>query len=166
MELNEFEYQMLDALLEAFGSGDQLTRKQALALFGGDEAFAADMVRVLVTEGLVIEVGLREEHALPEKLVRQAKALQFLENGGFSSPKEVSVVSQKPAWDEEHLKKRHTELQNETLRLQSTIREKDTELQVLAQKAGKLDQYERALYAAVVVIALLLTWIIWHVLHH
>jgi hypothetical protein len=138
MELNEFEYQMLDALLDAFGSGDQLTRKQVLALFGGDEAFAADMVTLLVTEGLVIEVGLTEEHALPKKLVRQAKALRFLENGGFANPKETTLSPQKPTWDEEHLKKRNTELQNETLRPQRTIREKDAELQGLAQKAGNL----------------------------
>jgi hypothetical protein len=28
---------MLDALLEAFGSGEQLTREQVLALFGDDQ---------------------------------------------------------------------------------------------------------------------------------
>jgi hypothetical protein len=166
MELNEFEYQMLDALLEAFDSGDQLTRKQVLALFGEDDAFAADMVQVLVTEELVIEVGLTEDHVLPKKLVRQAKASQFLENGGFANPKESSIAPQKPTWDEEHLKKRNTELQNETLRLQRTIREKDTELKDLVQKAGNSDKYKLALYAAVLVIAVLLIWIIGHAVHH
>jgi hypothetical protein len=163
MELNEFEYQMLDALLDAFGSGDMLTRKQVLELFEQDEAFAVELVGFLVSEGLVVEIGLSTEHGLPLKLRKLAKADDFLGQGGFTNRPAVPAGPKKPVWDDEHLQKRNTELQNEVLKLQRMIRDKDGELLAFTQKVKYLEKYKYMLYGALVVVAALACWILWYV---
>lgn len=166
MELNEFEYQMLDALLDAFGTRDHLTRTQVLELFDGDETFAAAMVQVLTGEGLVSETGLKAGQQLPQKLRREVKGVIFLEKGGFASRKQDAELPAKPAWDEEYLLRKNTGLQNETLRLQRTLRDKDAELKSLGEKARSAETYKRALYTALLINAILLIWICWQAMHH
>jgi hypothetical protein len=164
MDLNEFEYQMLDALLDAFGSGDTLTREQVLELFEQDEAFAVELVGFLISEGLAVEIGLTNEHGLPSKLLKLAKADDFLGQGGFTNRPAVPAGPKKPVWDDEHLKKRNTELQNEVLKLQRMIRDKEGELLALAQKVKYLEKYKYMLYGALVAVVALAGWILWYVL--
>src|ERR1700748_3177958 len=111
MELNEFEYQMLDAILESFGSGDELTRAQVVDLFNGDETFAASMISVLASEGLVVERGLNAGEALPEVRPKGPGAATFLMNGGFTAKVTGQTAPSWPAWTEETLLKKNTELQ-------------------------------------------------------
>ena len=72
-ELNEFECEMLDTMLEAFGIPDSLTRKQLMELFDQDEASAFAMVQILAREGLVAESGKHGNYELPERLVLKPK---------------------------------------------------------------------------------------------
>jgi hypothetical protein len=83
VELNEYECEMLDAVLEAFGIPDSLTRNQLLTLFDQDEASAFALVQILIREGLVAETGKHGDYDLPEKLVLKLKGDKFLKAGGF-----------------------------------------------------------------------------------
>src|ERR1700742_2934493 len=83
-ELNEFECEMLDAMLEAFGIPDSLTRGQLLELFDNDEASAFAMVQVLLREELVAESGKHGNYELPAKLILKPKGEKFLKDGGFT----------------------------------------------------------------------------------
>jgi len=49
-DLNEYECEMLDAMLEAFGIPDSLTRLQLLKLFDQDEDTAFAMLQILARE--------------------------------------------------------------------------------------------------------------------
>ena len=82
-ELNEFESEMLDTMLEAFGIPDSLTRKQLLELFDQDESTAFAMVQILIREGLIAEAGKHGNFELPEKLILKPKGEKFLKDGGF-----------------------------------------------------------------------------------
>ena len=82
-ELNEYESEMLDTVLEAFGIPDSLTRRQLLELFGHDEATAFSMVQILLREGLIAETGKHGDYELPEKLILKPKGERFLKEGGF-----------------------------------------------------------------------------------
>ena len=157
MELNEFEYQMLDTLLAAFGPGDELSRAQVLELFDGDETFAAAMISVLTGRGLVAEKG--------ELLQRLPKAAGFLQSGGFAAVAPEPAAPLWPAWDEEALQKKNTELQNETLRLQRNLRGKDADLATMTEKAGRASFYQKGFYAALALIAVLAGWVIWLLTH-
>ncbi|MFD2146063.1 hypothetical protein [Mucilaginibacter antarcticus] len=83
-DLNEYECEMLDAVLEAFGVPDSLTRLQLLQLFDNDEAMAYAMVQALAREGLVAEAGKPGHYELPDKLVLKPKGEKFLKEGGFA----------------------------------------------------------------------------------
>src|ERR1700709_922398 len=72
-DLNEYECELLDAVLEAFGIPDSLTRLQLLELFDQDEASAFAMVQILTREGLIAEAGKHGDYELPEKLVLKPK---------------------------------------------------------------------------------------------
>jgi hypothetical protein len=165
MELNEFEYGMLDELLEAFGSSDTLTREQILKLFDADEGFAAEIADALAAEGLVAETGLSREGKLPAVLRKLPKADDFLKEGGFAGRVSKGAGPKKPVWDEEYLRKRNTELQNEVLKLQRTIRDNDTELLAIAEKVKYLEKYKYFLFGALGVIVCLAGWIIWNNTH-
>jgi hypothetical protein len=84
MELNEYECEMLDTLLQAFGIPDSLTRLQLLELFGGDETTAFAMVQILMREGLITLSGRHGDYELPDKLILKPKGEKFLKNGGFT----------------------------------------------------------------------------------
>lgn len=91
MELDKFEYEIRDVVLEAFGKQDSLTRDYLLELFDYDEPMAAAIVAVLSADGLVAEVGLSEEHYLPVLLVRKPAASVFLQNGGYTRQFEIAL---------------------------------------------------------------------------
>ena len=83
-DLNEYECEMLDTVLEAFGIPDSLTRLQLLELFDQDEATAFAMVQALTREGFVAESGKHGDFELPEKLILKPKGEKFLKEGGFT----------------------------------------------------------------------------------
>ena len=112
-ELNEYECEMLDAMLEAFGIPDSLTRLQLLELFDKDEATAFAMVQILLWEGLVAESGKHGDYELPEKLILKPKGEKFLKGGGFSQ--RYQLEQQKPVEVGGTLVK----LQQQNMRLQS-----------------------------------------------
>ena len=157
--MNEFEYQMLDALLEAFGDRNTLTRDQVLQLFDSDERLAAEAADVLVAEGLVGVNGMVKEGLLPATLHKLPKAQEFLEQGGFAGRVHKLSPPSRPDWNEEQLRKRNTELQNETLRLQRLIRDQQAEITAFDEKLKVLKLYKFAIYLCCIVIAALLTWI-------
>jgi hypothetical protein len=112
-ELNEFECEMLDTMLEAFGIPDSLTRKQLMELFDQDEASAFAMVQILAREGLVAESGKHGNYELPERLVLKPKGEKFLKNGGFT--RRYQLEQQKPVEIGGTLAK----LQQQNMRLQN-----------------------------------------------
>src|SRR3954464_6033288 len=83
-DLNEYECEMLDAMLEAFGIPDALTRDQVMQLFDGDETVAFAMVQALLREGLIAEAGKIGKYELPDKLILKPKGEKFLKEGGFT----------------------------------------------------------------------------------
>jgi len=85
MQLNEYECEMLDVLLEAFGVPDMLTRRQVMGLFDQDEATAFRMVQILLREELVAEKGDHGDFDLPERLILKPKGDKFLHSGGFTA---------------------------------------------------------------------------------
>ena len=121
-DLNEYECEMLDTLLAAFGVPDSLTRRQLLELFDGDEATAYTMVQVLVREGLVAEAGIPGQFELADKLILKPKGEKFLKAGGFTKhyqqeqkrPLEVGGTAHK-------LQQQNMRLQNQRLALESEI---------------------------------------------
>ncbi|WP_259067777.1 hypothetical protein HDF24_19020 [Mucilaginibacter sp. X4EP1] len=96
MELDKFEYEIRDVVLEAFGKQDSLTRQYLLELFDDDEPMAAAIVAVLQADGLVAEVGLSEQHYLPVLLVRKPAASAFLQNGGYTRQFEIALEKKHP----------------------------------------------------------------------
>lgn len=133
-DLNEYECEMLDAVLEAFGVPDSLTRGQLMELFDGDEAVAFAMVQALAREGLVAESGKPGHYELPEKLILKPKGEKFLKGGGFTrryqqeqhKPVEIGGTLAK-------LQQHNMRLQNEKLAYQSeiaTLRKTITSLQI------------------------------------
>ena len=134
-ELNEYECEMLDAMLEAFGIPDSLTRKQLLELFGDDEATAFAMVQILIREGLISESGKHGDYELPEKLILKPKGDKFLKAGGFmkrhqteqEKPVEVGGTLAK-------LQQQNMRLQNEKLSNVSKITDLQNEIQTLKNR--------------------------------
>jgi len=90
MELDKFEFEIRDILLEAFGKQDSLTREHLLELFDYDEPMAAAIVAVLSADGLVAEVGLSEQNYLPVLLVKKPTVEAFLRNGGYTRQFELA----------------------------------------------------------------------------
>ncbi|WP_461452641.1 hypothetical protein [Mucilaginibacter sp.] len=122
IELNEYECEMLDAMLEAFGIPDSLTRLQLLELFGQDESTAFAMVQILTREGFIAESGKHGDYELPEKLILKPKGDKFLKEGGFmrryqleqEKPVEVGGTLAK-------LQQQNMKLQNEKLATESQV---------------------------------------------
>ena len=128
-ELNEFECEMLDAMLEAFGIPDSLTRMQLLELFDQDEASAFAMVQILTREGLIAESGKHGDYELPERLILKPKGEKFLKDGGFSrryqleqeKPVEIGGTLAKLQQQNMRLQNQKLESANELIRLQKVI---------------------------------------------
>jgi hypothetical protein len=157
-ELNEYECQMLDAMLEAFGIPDSLTRLQLLELFDQDEATAFAMVKILAHEGLVAEAGKHGDFDLPEKLVLKPKGEKFLKAGGFTrrymqeqeKPVEVGGMLSK-------LQQQNMKLQNEKLVNQTELRQLQKKINIL-----QICQY---IWWALIVIGFIISYYLGHKKH-
>src|SRR5258707_5083147 len=101
MELDKFEYEMLDAVLEAFGQNKSLTREQVLDIFDHDEDYAASMIGFLESNGLVTVVG----NKLPLVINKEPRAVVFLANGGFFYGNEGLVLKEEQGNETELLQK-------------------------------------------------------------
>lgn len=145
-DLNEYECEMLDTLLEAFGVPDSLTRMQLLSLFDGDEAAAFAMVQILVREELIVESGKHGDFELPQKLILKPKGEKFLKEGGFV--KRYQLEQKKPlevGGTLFKLQQQNMRLQNEKLANQTEIRS----LQEIVQKR----QYWQYIYWVLILVA-------------
>lgn len=143
-ELNEYECEMLDVLLESFGVPDSLTREQVMTLFDGDEAEAYRMVQVLLREELVIEVGEHGSFDLPQKVVLKPKGEKFLNDGGFS--KRHRVEQQKPVEVGGTLGK----LQQQNMRLQNLRLSNETEIGQLKKIVSNLEKRQYILLISII----------------
>lgn len=154
-ELNEYECEMLDAMLEAFGIPDSLTRTQLLKLFDGDEATAFAMVQILTWEGLIKESGNHGDYELPEKLILKPKGEKFLKDGGFS--RRYQLEQQKPVEVGGTLVK----LQQQNMRLQTEKLANQSENSRLEKQINgyKTRQY---IWWALIVVALILGYWLGH----
>ena len=154
-ELNEYECEMLDAMLEAFGIPDSLTRTQLLKLFDGDEATAFAMVQILAWEGLVGESGKHGDYELPEKLILKPKGEKFLKDGGFS--RRYQLEQQKPVEVGGTLVK----LQQQNMRLQTEKLANQSEVSRLEKQINsyKTRQY---IWWALILVALILGYWLGH----
>lgn len=152
-DLNEFECEMLDTLLEAFGIPDSLTRLQILELFGDDEATAFAMVQVLLREELVKLSGRHGDFELPEKLILKPKGEKFLQQGGFT--RRYQLEQQKPVEVGGTLAK----LQQQNMRLQNLKLSNETEIRNLQKKVDAL-QTRQFIGYVLIIIALILGFIL------
>ncbi|MEZ2335588.1 hypothetical protein AB6735_08120 [Mucilaginibacter sp. RCC_168] len=154
-ELNEYECEMLDAMLEAFGIPDSLTRTQLLKLFDGDEATAFAMVQILTWEGLIKESGNHGDYELPEKLILKPKGEKFLKDGGFS--RRYQLEQQKPVEVGGTLVK----LQQQNMRLQTEKLANQSEISRLEKQINgfKTRQY---IWWALIFVALILGYWLGH----
>ncbi|WP_426667692.1 hypothetical protein ACPPVU_16840 [Mucilaginibacter sp. McL0603] len=154
-ELNEYECEMLDAMLEAFGIPDSLTRIQLMNLFDQDEATAFAMVQILAQEGLVAEAGKHGDYELPEKLVLKPKGEKFLKEGGFSS--RYRTGQQKPAEVGGTLFK----LQQQNMKLQNIKLENESQISDLQKTVSTL-QIRQYIRWALILLALIIGYFIGH----
>jgi len=154
-DLNEYECEMLDAMLEAFGIPDSLTREQLLELFDNDEAAAFAMVHALIREDLVAGTGRQSEYDLPEKLVLKPKGEKFLKEGGFSA--RYQREQQRPQEVGGTLAK----LQQQNMRLQNEKLANQTELNALKKR---MSARQARLYFmwVLVIVALIVGYMLGH----
>jgi len=148
-DLNEYECEMLDAVLEAFGIPDSLTRDQLLELFDNDEASAFAMVQALLREDLIAEAGRHGDYELPEKLVLKPKGEKFLKEGGFS--RRYRLEQQKPVEVGGTLAK----LQQQNMRLQNEKLANQAEITELKKAVGARQTRQYILWALIVVALIL-----------
>lgn len=148
-DLNEYECEMLDTVLESFGVPDTLTREQLLQLFDNDETTAYAMVQALAREGLVVEAGKPGHYELPEKLILKPKGEKFLKEGGFT--KRYQTQQQQVGGTQAKLQQQNMRLQIEKRELESTI----------SSLQKKISSRQLAIYilAALLVIALVVIFI-------
>lgn len=160
-ELNEFECEMLDTMLEAFGIPDSLTRRQLLELFDQDESSAFAMVQILMREGLVTGSGKHGNYELPEKLVLKPKGEKFLKEGGFS--RRHRLEQQKPVEVGGTLAK----LQQQNMRLQNERLANESQIFNL-QKTINVLQTRQYIWWALIAVALIAGYFIGHAfaVHH
>ena len=152
-DLNEYECEMLDAMLEAFGIPDSLTRLQILELFDQDEASAFAMVQALTREGLIAAYGKHGDYELPERLILKPKGEKFLKQGGFT--KRYKLEQQKPVEVGGTLAK----LQQQNMRLQNQKLSNETQIINLRKTVEKL-QIRQYIWWALIVVALLIGYFI------
>ena len=144
-ELNEYECEMLDTMLEAFGIPDSLTRSQLLELFDQDEATAFAMVQILTREGLIAEAGKHGDYELPQKLILKPKGEKFLRDGGFS--RQYKLEQEKPVEVGGTLAK----LQQQNMRLQSEKLAHESQLSKLQKDINLLKTLQYVWWALIVV---------------
>jgi hypothetical protein len=152
-DLNEYECEMLDTMLEAFGIPDSLTRRQLMSLFDQDEASAFAMVQVLTREGLIAESGKHGDYELPEKLILKPKGEKFLKQGGFT--RRYQLEQQKPV----EVGSTFAKLQQQNLRLQNVKLANETEISNLKKAINGL-QTRQYVWWALIVIALIIGFFI------
>lgn len=146
-DLNEYECELLDAVLEAFGIPDSLTRWQMLELFDGDEATAFAMMQILSREGLITESGKAGAYELPERLILKPKGEKFLKEGGFT--RRYKMEQQKPVEVGGTLFK----LQQQNMRLQNEKLANEAEIRRLKERIAKT-QLWRYLLCVLILVAL------------
>jgi hypothetical protein len=154
-ELNEYECEMLDAVLEAFGIPDSLTRLQLMQLFDQDEATAFAMVQILLREGLIAESGKHGDYELPDKLVLKPKGEKFLKQGGFT--KQFKTEKEKPVEIGGTLAK----LQQQNMRLQNLKLSAESERRDLEKKIERM-QMLQYIWWGLIVLAFIIGYLIGH----
>ena len=154
-ELNEYECEMLDAVLEAFGIPDSLTRLQLMQLFDEDEATAFAMVQILLREGLIAESGKHGDYELPDKLILKPKGEKFLKQGGFT--KRYKTEQEKPVEVGGTLAK----LQQQNMRLQNLKLSAESERRDLQRKIDKM-QVLQYIWWALIVLAFIIGYFLGH----
>jgi hypothetical protein len=154
-ELNEYECEMLDAVLEAFGIPDSLTRLQLMQLFDQDEAMAFAMVQILLREGLIAESGKHGDYELPDKLILKPKGEKFLKQGGFT--KRYKTEQEKPVEVGGTLAK----LQQQNMRLQNLKLSAESERRDLQKKIDKM-QVLQYIWWALIVLAFIIGYLLGH----
>jgi hypothetical protein len=154
-DLNEYECEMLDAMLEAFGIPDSLTRNQLLELFDNDEATAFAMVQVLIREGLIAESGKHGDFELPEKLILKLKGDKFLKAGGFT--RRYQLEQEKPVEVGGTLAK----LQQQNMRLQNEKLSNTSQIGDLQKAIQRLQNRQYYLWI-LIVIAFIIGYLIGH----
>jgi hypothetical protein len=157
-EMNEFECGMLDAMLEAFGIPDSLTRGQLLELFDQDEASAFAMVQILIREELVAESGKHGTYELPARLILKPKGEKFLKDGGFT--RRYHMEREKPVEVGGTLAR----LQQQNMRLQNLKMANEGQISDLQKKVSQL-QLLQYIWWALIVIVLIAGYFIGHA-HH
>lgn len=148
-DLNEYECGMLDAMLEAFGIPDSLTRRQLLELFDQDEAAAFAMVQVLTREGLIAESGKHGDYELPWKLILKPKGEKFLKQGGFT--RRYNLEKQKPV----EVGSASARLQQKNLSLQNIKRANEIQITKL-QKEVRDMQNRQLIWWGLIIAALII----------
>ena len=154
-ELNEYECEMLDAVLEAFGIPDSLTRTQLMQLFDQDEATAFAMVQILLREGFIAESGKHGNYELPDKLILKPKGEKFLKQGGFT--KRFKTEQEKPVEVGGTLAK----LQQQNMRLQNLKLSAESERRDLQKKIDKM-QMLQYIWWGLIVLSFIIGYIIGH----
>ena len=149
------EYEMLDAMLEAFGIPDSLTRLQLLELFDQDEASAFAMVQALTREGFAAKFGKHGPYELPERLILKPKGETFLKEGGFT--RRYLLEQQKPIEVGGTLAK----LQQQNMRLQNIKLGHESEITNLQKSIHGL-QTRQYIWWRLCVLALILGYLIGH----
>ncbi|QHS56859.1 hypothetical protein GWR56_15385 [Mucilaginibacter sp. 14171R-50] len=152
-DLNEYECEMLDTLLEAFGVPDSLTRDQVMLLFDQDESAAFAMIQILIREGLVKGTGEHGPYDLPQKLVLKPKGEKFLKSGGFL--RRYHQEQQKPVEVGGTLAK----LQQQNMRLQNLRLSNEALIADLKKRLSKLETLQY-LWWGLIVVALVVGYIL------
>ena len=158
-DLNEYECELLDAVLEAFGIPDSLTRLQLLELFDKDEAAAFAMVQVLLREELIAEAGKHGDYELPEKLILKPKGDKFLKEGGFT--RRYRMEQQKPVEVGGTLAK----LQQQNMRLQNLKLSAESERGELQKTINKLRSLQY-IWWGLILLAFIIGYFIGHTHKH
>ncbi|WPU91497.1 hypothetical protein SNE25_19445 [Mucilaginibacter sabulilitoris] len=155
-DLNEYECEMLDTILEAFGIPDSLTRLQLLELFDQDEASAFAMVQALTREGLVAKSGKHGDYELPEKLILKPKGEKFLKEGGFT--RRYWLEQQRPLEVGGTLAK----LQQQNMRLQNIKLAHESEISNLKKSVNRLRTWQY-IWWVLIIMALILGYVFGHI---
>ena len=156
MELDRFEYEMLDAVLEAFGQHDTLTREQILDIFDHDEDYAASLIGFLESNGLVTVVGNR----LPLIVNKGPRATTFLESGGFVNGNEPPIEKEEPLAEPEQFRDLNKPSLNEKPGYENTLKEYDKRIRALELKIKYFENLKYWLWAAGAAVVMLGVWII------
>lgn len=128
MKLTKEQCVQLDQVLNAFGQNDNIDRKTVLEIFNQDEKLAYSLVHVLVSNGLVSEVGNVIDHDLPLMIFKERPASIFIANGGFEAEYDKAAAKILSDTSFQELQKKNIELQNENFAYLQTIREQEARL--------------------------------------